>query len=91
MIIPAELVKSADELKNEGNAFFLEGHFAKATELYTMAIEKSCSDKALAVYLCNRSIAQIKLENYGSALADAEAAINSLVSEMPSFRNSSSR
>jgi serine/threonine-protein phosphatase 5 len=68
--------EQAESLKNQANAFFLEGHMEKAVEYYTKAIELvNASDKAAAVYFSNRAFAQIKLENYGSALADAESAI----------------
>ena len=47
-------------------------HFAQAVIFYSQAID---ADPSVAVYWGNRSFANIKLENYGSALTDAEKAI----------------
>jgi serine/threonine-protein phosphatase 5 len=48
----------------------------KAVEFYSKAIELiDAKEKASAAYFCNRALAQIKLENFGSALIDAESAI----------------
>lgn len=50
----------------------LDGHFDTALELYTEAIELN---PCCAVYYGNRSFCNIKLENYGYALADANKAL----------------
>ena len=47
-------------------------HFALAVMLYTRAIE---ADPSVAASYGNRAFAHIKLENYGAAVADAEAAL----------------
>ena len=47
-----------------------------AVEYYTKAIDVVApTDKSAAVFFSNRAFAQIKLENYGSALSDADSAI----------------
>lgn len=63
------------ELKNN--------HFDRAVECYSKAIELALAEGSrvpknkLAVYYANRAFAQIKLENYGLAIPDAEASIAS--------------
>lgn len=47
-------------------------NYDKAIEFYTAAIEKHPSN---AVYFSNRSIANLRLENFGYALTDASKAI----------------
>ena len=49
-----------------------EKHFEQAIEYYTKAIEVNPS---VAVYYGNRSIAHLKMESYGYALADASKAL----------------
>lgn len=46
--------------------------YAQAIDLYTQAIELNSQN---AVYWANRSIAHLKLEEYGSAILDASKAI----------------
>ena len=46
--------------------------FSKAVDLYTEAINANSNN---AVYWANRSFAHTKLEEYGSAIADASKAI----------------
>ena len=71
-----DLFKEAEDIKKQGNVFFTEGHFEHACERYDRAIEiLNPRDTRAAAYFCNRSLTQIRLENYGSALSDAEAAI----------------
>eukprot|EP00307_Rebecca_sp_RCC1486_P011964 CAMPEP_0119407366 /NCGR_PEP_ID=MMETSP1335-20130426/1281_1 /TAXON_ID=259385 /ORGANISM="Chrysoculter rhomboideus, Strain RCC1486" /LENGTH=658 /DNA_ID=CAMNT_0007431465 /DNA_START=1 /DNA_END=1979 /DNA_ORIENTATION=- len=62
----------ADELKNQGNKKFGEGHFPEAIDLYTQAIE---ADPLKALIYCNRSLCHIKMETYGLAIADATTAL----------------
>ena len=50
-----------------------EKHFTKAVDLYTMAIDLAPEN---AILYANRAAAHIRLENYGSALADASSAID---------------
>ena len=66
----------AEALKESGNKLFLEGHFDLSIDYYTQAIDAiGPSHRKAAVYLCNRSFANIKLENYGCALNDAISAV----------------
>ena len=50
----------------------LDGVFGTALELYTEAVK---INPYCAVYYGNRSFCNIKLENYGYALADANKAL----------------
>jgi len=61
----------AEEAKTKGNAFFKEKHYEDAIRLYTdsLALKESA-----AVY-CNRALCHIHLENYGSAVQDADDSI----------------
>ncbi|XP_057849344.1 serine/threonine-protein phosphatase 5 [Cryptomeria japonica] len=62
----------AEEIKALANAAFQAHKFSQAIELYTQAIELNSQN---AVYLANRAFAHTKLEEYGSAIADATKAI----------------
>ncbi|GAB5033816.1 serine threonine-protein phosphatase 5 [Nannochloropsis oceanica] len=63
---------AATALKDEGNKALQENHFEKATELYSQAIELHPT----AILYSNRALAAIRMENYGMAIQDAEAAID---------------
>lgn len=67
----SELKIEAEECKNKGNAYFKENKLEEALEWYSKAIDI----QPQAVYYSNRAFVHIKLENYGSALEDSEAAI----------------
>ncbi|KAH7818657.1 putative Serine/threonine-protein phosphatase 5 [Monocercomonoides exilis] len=62
---------SADEWKARGNKHFNEGKYNEAIECYDKAIEISPS----APLYSNRSLCNIRLENYGYAVQDATLAI----------------
>ncbi len=62
------------ELKNQGNDQLKIGHFLQAIGFYTQALEFSPTN---AIILSNRAQAYIKVENYGLAMADASAALES--------------
>ena len=64
--------QTADSLKDAGNELFKTGRFLGAVDLYTRALALGPSTPAL---FCNRAAAHLKLENYGTALADAESAL----------------
>lgn len=66
--------ESFESLKERANAAFTASKFILAVELYTRALESAPSDSVRAILLSNRAFAHVKLENYGSALADAESA-----------------
>jgi len=61
----------AQELKERGNDAFRDGKFISAIDLYSQAIELCPT----AINFSNRAMAHLKLENYGSAICDAEEAI----------------
>mmetsp|Transcript_22409 Transcript_22409/g.25499 ORF Transcript_22409/g.25499 Transcript_22409/m.25499 type:complete len:538 (-) Transcript_22409:42-1655(-) len=64
--------QKALELKQEGNGFLLKGRYLDAVRLYSEALEYTPTN---AIILSNRAQAYNKLENYGSAIVDADAAI----------------
>ncbi|XRA98754.1 serine/threonine-protein phosphatase [Pycnococcus provasolii] len=62
----------AEAAKAEANALFQQKHYAKALEAYDRAIQLNANN---AVYFANRAFAHIRLEELGSAVADATEAI----------------
>ncbi|CAK1583856.1 unnamed protein product [Parnassius mnemosyne] len=71
--VSQEDIEAAEKLKNEANELFKKQHYDDAIELYSKAIEKNPNN---AVYYANRSIANLRLENFGYALGDASKAID---------------
>ncbi|XP_052744035.1 serine/threonine-protein phosphatase 5 [Bicyclus anynana] len=67
-----EDIDEAENLKNEANEYFKKQNYDRAIEFYSKAIEKNPRN---AVYYANRSIANLRLENFGYALSDASLAI----------------
>ena len=70
--VDAETAAAAEAAKDLGNAAFKDKHFNDAVNHYSDALKLNPHS---AVYLSNRAFAHIRLENYGSAVADASAAI----------------
>lgn len=64
--------EEALKLKDEGNAFLKEHKFNEAIESYTKAIEV---DPSNPIFYSNRAQVHIKLESYGLAIADCDAAL----------------
>lgn len=64
--------EQAVALKDEGNAFLKEHKYAQAIESYTKAIEL---DSQNPIFYSNRAQVHIKLEEYGLAIADCDAAL----------------
>lgn len=64
--------EKALKLKDLGNEQLLKGHYLEAIGFYSDALEYSPTS---AVILSNRAQAYIKVENYGLAMADADAAL----------------
>lgn len=62
----------AVELKNQGNKALLQGHYNDAFDLYSKAIDL---DPSQAVFYSNRAQCAIKMEQFGTAIADSEKAI----------------
>mmetsp|Transcript_19722 Transcript_19722/g.29628 ORF Transcript_19722/g.29628 Transcript_19722/m.29628 type:complete len:539 (-) Transcript_19722:96-1712(-) len=60
------------QLKQEGNGFLTSGKYLDAIRLYSEALEYTPTN---AIVLSNRAQAYIKVENYGLAIIDADAAI----------------
>ena len=76
MEVTQEMLQKSEELKNKGNQFFMAKDYLLAIDYYRQATDViGLNHKKSAVYLCNRSYCHIKLENFGSALLDAELAI----------------
>ena len=67
---PASASPAADALREEANALFGQGRVTQALALYSAAIEAAPS----AALFGNRAACHLKLESYGSAIADADAA-----------------
>jgi tetratricopeptide (TPR) repeat protein len=62
------------KLKDQGNEQLMKGHFLEAIGFYSDALEYCPTN---AIMLSNRAQAYIKVENYGLAMADATAALES--------------
>ncbi|CAG4957194.1 unnamed protein product [Colias eurytheme] len=71
--VSQEDLDAAEKFKNEANEYFKKQNYTIAIELYTKAIEKNPKS---AVYYANRSICNLRLENFGYALTDASKAIS---------------
>lgn len=65
-------IEEAVALKNQGNEAFKQGDWPTAIDFYTRAIEKNDKEPA---FFTNRAQANLKLEAYGYAIADASKAI----------------
>ena len=63
---------AATALKAQGNKAFAGHDWLGAVDFYTQAIEKYADPS----FYCNRAQANIKLEAYGYAVADATKAID---------------
>ncbi|KRZ29479.1 Serine/threonine-protein phosphatase 5, partial [Trichinella pseudospiralis] len=67
-----ENIAEAKRLRQEANECFKNEQYERAIELYSDALKYTPSDPQL---LGNRSLANLRIELYGSALADATSAI----------------
>jgi len=65
-------IEKAECLKADANKFFKDEKYQQAVDLYTQAIDLNPLN---AVYWANRSIANLRMENFGYALSDATKAI----------------
>ena len=70
-----ESLALAEKYKAEGNTFFGTNKFIEALEKYTQAIDLKVETKNNAIYYSNRAYVHLKLENFGSAIQDANTAI----------------
>lgn len=69
-------IAQANTVKELGNKFFLDGHYQKAIEQYSLAISMlppKCP--TLAIYFSNKAKCEIMLESYRIAADDAQLAI----------------
>ncbi|XP_026191995.1 serine/threonine-protein phosphatase 5 [Cyclospora cayetanensis] len=77
----AAVLEKADAFKAEGNGYFKQHQYAEAVTKYSAAIDTiddapvDPRETQLHVYLCNRAFAHLRLENFGSAIIDAERAL----------------
>ncbi|KAJ8366834.1 hypothetical protein AAFF_G00338880 [Aldrovandia affinis] len=69
----AEDERSAEELKEKANKHFKEKDYENAIKYYSEALELNPHN---AVYYSNRSLAYLRTECYGYALADATRALD---------------
>ncbi|KAI3402545.2 PPT1 [Candida oxycetoniae] len=65
--------EDAVKLKDQGNQYLKENKYEEAIESYTKAIEL---DSENAIFYSNRAQAHIKMESFGSAIQDCDAAIS---------------
>lgn len=70
-----EELKKAEIQKEKGNDCFKNCKFEEALDHYSEAIFCKVTNKKKAVYYCNRSLVNLKLENYAIALFDAKDSI----------------
>lgn len=72
-------MSNSEELKNQANKLFSEGKYILALNKYTEALDnlKEGEKNLGAIILSNRSLCNLKLENFGSSLMDADEAIKS--------------
>lgn len=70
-LLPHDVAKG-EEHKSLGNKLFSEHHFFGALDEYSKAIEFNPTN---AIYYSNRAACHLKLETYGAAVADADAAV----------------
>uniref|UniRef100_M3ZV27 Serine/threonine-protein phosphatase n=1 Tax=Xiphophorus maculatus TaxID=8083 RepID=M3ZV27_XIPMA len=68
----AEVTNEAELLKEKANKFFKEKDYENAIKYYSEALELNPSN---AIYYSNRSLAYLRTECYGYALADATKAL----------------
>lgn len=64
--------KKSNELKLQANDFLTAGKYLEAIRLYSEALEYTPTN---AIVLANRAQSFLKVENYGLAIVDADAAI----------------
>lgn len=70
-----EMYKEAESLKIRGNSYVKENRYTQAIDSFTKALDLKIETKSNAIYLCNRAFINLKLENFGLALQDANKAI----------------
>eukprot|EP01129_Flabellula_baltica_P008140 TRINITY_DN3204_c0_g1_i1.p1 TRINITY_DN3204_c0_g1~~TRINITY_DN3204_c0_g1_i1.p1 ORF type:complete len:478 (-),score=88.94 TRINITY_DN3204_c0_g1_i1:637-2070(-) len=63
--------------KNAGNELFSAERYTEAYDVYTQAIEinQGGDSSMMSILYCNRALTNLKLENYGDVIADANQAL----------------
>ena len=69
----SDAARKSNELKLQANDFLSAGKYLEAIRLYSEALEYSPTN---AILLANRAQSFLKVENYGLAILDADAAIS---------------
>lgn len=69
-------LKIAEELKEAGNKLLNTNKFADAVDKFTDAINLGIETKKNAIYYSNRAFCNMRLENFGLAIDDANKAID---------------
>lgn len=67
-----EAEQKSNDIKVQANAFLTAGKYLEAIRLYSEALEHTPTN---AIVLANRAQSFLKVENYGLAIVDADAAI----------------
>jgi len=68
-------LQEAEKHKTQGNLFVKENKFVQAVDSFTKAIEMKVETAKNSIYLSNRALIHLKMENFGLALADANKSI----------------
>lgn len=71
-MVTADDKEAATAFKTQGNKAFSNHDWLGAIDFYSKAIEKDDTEPS---FYCNRAQANIKLETYGYAIADATKAL----------------
>lgn len=68
-------IEEAEKLKAKGNEYVKENNLNEAIKCFSEAIDMKVETPKNSIYLSNRALINLKLENYGFALSDASKAI----------------
>lgn len=69
-------IEEADNWKDQGNKAFRDKKYQESIDCYTKALSLGTSSPTRsAIYLTNRALVHLHMENYGAAVQDATAAI----------------
>ena len=63
-----ESLKQAEEIKVSGNKFLMEQNTVEALNKFTQAIDMNIETKKNSIFLANRAMVHIKMENIGLAI-----------------------
>ena len=61
-------MKKAEEIKESGNKYLKEQNTVEALNKFTEAIDMNIETKKNAIFLANRAMVHIKMENIGLAI-----------------------